>query len=643
MTDQKRVAELERVILYHNHCYYDLDAPEISDYDYDQLFEALKKLKPDSDVLQDKGKASYGVKYTHPEIMGSLSKGHSDADVFDVFRDHFPKKTFLVAMDKIDGMSIGLHYSYGKLIRAVTRGDGYIGEIVTDNVRQFTNVPLFISDPAISSHEWIEVRGEGYVDTQWYYANKERLEKEEGRKTPFKHPRSYTAGSVRQKNTEITKNHHISFVGYKLIYHKTTETDNVIKSFNSVLETLSSVGFEIPSAVKVTTKELISDVITLFDKTRNKTHYMTDGIVFMIDDLDLFDRLGVTGKCPKGAIAYKFDTDKEDSTLIDIEWQVGRTGKVTPVGIIDPIDLAGSTIGRLTLNNLDYIQNQYDVAIGDTILIEKANEIIPKLVDVVIRSDKRYLNIPNTCPSCGEKLSIEMPFLMCNNSACPAQIMNNIEHFMKKLDVKGIADKTLERILESGLADDLHEIMLLDIPDLLMIGFGQRQSEIFVEALNGIKATPEKFLGALGVDGAGSRTFTEVLKNISFEDLINSKFTVKQLIDIEGIAETSAEKIKQYFDENTDHVNLMLEHVEVEVKQASTNALNGKSFCITGTLSRKRKEVEATIEDNGGVIKSVSKNLDYLIAGADAGSKLDKATKLGIKILTEDDLFAMVG
>lgn len=641
MTNAEKVAELESLILYHNHRYYDLDDPEISDHDYDQIFNALQQLNPESEALNDKGQATYGEKYTHKEMMGSLSKAHTDEEVFDKFSDIFPSKTFLVAMDKIDGMSMSLHYRYGKLIRAVTRGDGYIGEIVTDNARQLTNIPLYIEDEVVRDHPWVEVRGEAYVNQEWYYANKERLEKEEGRDKPFKNPRNYTAGSVRHKDAERTKKRHISFVAYKILYNEINPKKKIITSFWDVLNALIDMDFEIPYALKVDSKDKIADAIKVFDKMRKESHYDTDGVVFMIDDLKLFDRLGYVHKYPKGAIAYKFETDKEESVIRDIEWNTGRTGKITPVAVIDPIELAGTTVTRLTLNNLDYIQTN-SVMIGDTILVEKANEIIPKLVKVVLKGEHRNLNIPVKCPSCSHDVSLEMPFIMCNNPDCPAKLVENIEHFLKKLDVKGISDKTIEKVLESGIADDLPEMIILDEADLVMIGFGNRQAEIFVEALRGITATPEKFLGALGVDGAGSRTFTEVVKDIPFKDIINSNFTVAQLCSIEGIAETSAEKIKRYFDENQEYIHAMLEHVSVEEKQASSDTLNGKTFCITGTLSRKRKEVESMIEDHGGVIKSVSKTLDYLVAGEDAGSKLDKAKKLGVSVLTENELYNLM-
>lgn len=624
------IKELRKTILHHNHCYYDLDAPEIADYEYDQLIAELRLVDPDAEDFIEKnlGQAVFGEKWNHAVQMGSLLKCHTADEVNSKIK--YP----LVATDKIDGASLALHYAHGHLIRGVTRGDGREGEVVTANVKQMNGVLLFVE--GFKDFDMIEVRGEAYVNKDFFYTNRDRIAQEEGRADTFANPRNYASGSLRQKDSSVTKRRNISFVAYKII-----DEERILDYYHETLDVLEACGFEIPKYFVCVNGEDVENSIEYFRINRPNVHYDTDGVVFMTDNYDDFENMGYVGKTPKGALAFKFDTEKQETVILDVEWSVGRTGKVTPVALLQSTVIAGSTVSRMTLNNCDFIEKN-DVAIGDEILFEKANEIIPQLVEVLVRPANRSMNYPAHCPSCNTQLKRDSAYLVCGNSSCPDQIVSRIEHFLKQLGVKGISDKTLIKIFESGLATTLREMFLLDKADLMQIGFGERQSEIFVDAIKNIKVPPEKFLGSLGIDGASERSFSEILKNFNFDDVVSGNISVKDFSSLSGFGETSAETIVKSLKDNRIFIESALEFIEVEQRMQSGSALSGLTFCITGTLSRKRSDVEEMIRDNGGSLKGVGRGLNYLVCGDDAGSKIDKAQKLGIPVISEDNLYMMI-
>jgi DNA ligase (NAD+) len=630
------IKELRSTLIHHNRCYYDLDAPEISDYDYDQLIKRLRDIDPDADdfIERNLGQSIFGEKFKHDVKMGSLAKSHTAEEIDNKLK--YP----LVATHKIDGISLALHYSHGHLVRAVTRGDGIEGEVVTENVKQLTNIPLhvdlFEEMGLLQDIDQIEVRGEGYVDKKFFFDNRDRIAQESGRTETFANPRNYASGSIRQKDPAVTKKRSVSFVAYKVVIE-----EFLFDFYHGSLDLLKKCQFEVPHHIVCNNRADVDAAIEYFRNDRPNIHYDTDGVVFVMDNHEEFDKMGWVGKTPKGALAFKYDTEKKETKILDIEWNTGRTGKVVPVAILTPTEIAGSTVSRMTLNSCDFIEKN-DVAVGDTILFEKANEIIPQLVEVLNRPADRHFNYPTCCPSCRANLVRESAYLVCREEFCPSQIVSRIEHFLKQLGVKGISDKTLSKILESGLATTLREIFLLDQFDLEKIGFGERQAEIFINALSGIKVSPEKFLGSLGIEGASERSFTEILGMFAFDDIVKGNISAKELAKMDGYAMTSAETIVNSLKKSQDIILAALEFVKVEQRVMSSDVFRGKTFCITGTLTRRRKDVEEMIKNNGGTLKSVGKGLDYLVVGNDAGSKLDKAQSLGIPILSEGDLFEMI-
>ena len=643
--NNKEIAQLENQLRYHNRLYYELDAPEISDLEYDKLWNELKKADPNSAVLNERGQATFGVKIPHKVVMGSLNKAHTAPEVIDYFSKYDSE---IVATPKIDGASLSLHYKNGRLVSAVTRGDTLVGEDVTANASVMDSIPLTISDLGNP-----EVRGEAYISKTDFYGV---LDQDRGDEKAMKNPRNAASGSLRQQDPNITKDRKVRFVAYILL-------NSECKTYSQQLSKLSDMGFETPDLVKLEdmSEESISKTIEKFAEINPTLPYETDGIVFRLNDDVLFQKLGLASeKYPKGGLAYKFNSEKAQSKILSIEWTTGRTGRVAPVALIEPTDLNGSTIGRITLNNPEWINRKGGLSEGDTILFEKSGEIIPQLLEVLKRSGKGKLETPKMCPSCGVKLEKsetargEGVHVICPNTyGCPAQVIGSILHMLVKLDVRGVAEATVEKILENGLIKNPWEIFDLNEIDLTNHGlFGVRQAEIIVGALKNIEVTPEVFLSTLGIPMWGRRMFVLLFKNsdLTFEDIIENKnITKERLIGIPGIQEAKAESLCSALLENDRIVSMMYElskriKINKENKTVKNTGISGKSFLITGTLSKGRKEIEADIVAAGGEMKgSVSKNLDYLVVGEDSGSKLAKAQKLGVATLSEEELYKMIG
>lgn len=608
-----RIQELEKQILLLNNAYYNQDAPVVSDYEYDKLLKELKRLKPNSEVFSDLGQAVWGTKVKHSSPMGSLIKAHTAEEILKMSQEKF-----LCVMPKIDGCSLSIKYSNGRFKSALTRGDGYEGEDVTENVKQIKNVPKTIDHKGD-----VEVRGEVYVDNKWFYKNQ----------GDFKNPRNYAAGSLKQKDAKVTGTRNLSFVAYRFMNGCKSKSEELIK--------LSEMGFEVLVHDSGNSEKFVKTIIEEFTQDRKDFHYDVDGIVFWLDDKKEFESKGLQGITPKGAIAYKFDTDKVSTIVEDIEWNTSRTGKVVPVMHIKEVQVAGTSVRRVTLNNPDFIKRN-DIAIGDTILIEKANEIIPKLVSVVSRPKGRYLNVPKKCPTCKFPLVEKGAYIICKNPNCSAQEIENLLYFIRHIDMKGFSISAVEKIIESDILNNKNIFQLTE-KELLSIGFGPTQSSSFVELLKNIKLTEVEFFKALGIEKAGTSAFEKVLENFTFDDIINMKFTYEKLLEIVGPA--TAQAILEGLADKVDFIGDILPFIKILKKEkisSTSQKLDDKSFCITGTLSKKRAEIENIIEANGGKISSVSKNLDYLVVGTDPGSKLTRAQSLGVKIIDENKFREMI-
>lgn len=629
-----RIAELEKLIREHNEKYYDLDAPVIEDPEYDTLKAELESLCPDSPVLNDVGNPTFGEKHEHSVVMGSLSKCHSASEILQKFSG-----LEIVLMPKIDGLSMATIFSDGHMILAATRGDGHIGEVVTPNASVITNMPS-----RIGNEDLLEFRGEAYISKSDFYGIMDQPGYA-GKENGLANPRNGAAGSLRQKDSSVTRERKIRFVAYEIVGAKDHHSNK--------LDILKSFGFEVPPyrVIICNSEEVIQEAIDELKEMDTVLPYETDGIVVRINDQGFFESLGYSGKCPKGALAYKFESVKKHSKVLDIEWTTSRTGRICPVAIIEPTRISGSLVSRITLNNLAWIEN-IDVAIGDEILFEKANEIIPRLVSVLKRAGGigRDINLPLCCSSCGQ--DIDRPRasdgsqgidICCMNDSCPAQFKASVLHILEKLDIKGIAESTIDKVVEAGLVKHPYEILDLKESSLKAIGFGERQSEVICKAIKTPEASKAHILACLGIDGWGRRMFETLSKQISLDDVISNSVSIETLAATPGVGLIRAKALTEGLSIKASLLKGLVERIAVKKEAPRGTSLAGMSFCITGTLSKGRKEIQDDIIKAGGDVKgSVSAKLNYLVAGEDAGSKLDKATSLGVKILSEEELYGMI-
>ena len=639
----QRVAELEKLIEEHNKRYYDLDAPVIEDPEYDALKAELESLCPDSPVLNQIGRHTFGEEHKHSALMGSLAKCHSAKEILEKFRG----KT-VVMMPKIDGCSLAVRFEKGKLVLAATRGDGSTGELVTANAREISNMPMRVGDDRP-----FEVRGEAYISKTDFYGIMDQPGYA-GKENGLANPRNGASGGLRQKDSSMTGERKIRFVAYEMLDASRfmLPISNKQRLQHSIkLAILNSFKFETPPhlCVSCISEEAIQFAIDELKEMDASLPYETDGVVVRLDDQEEFEGLGWSGKCPKGALAYKFESVKAKSKVVDIEWTTSRTGRICPVAIIEPTRISGSLVSRITLNNLSWIEKN-DVAIGDEILFEKANEIIPRLVSVLKRHSARNKKIPLTCPSCGQ--SVARPDssdgsqgidVCCMNDSCPAQFQASIIHILEKLDIKGIAESTVEKVVRAGLVKHPYEILDLERTSLQSIGFGERQSEVICEALKSPEASKAHILSCLGIDGWGRRMFETLQKVVSLDDLIAGKVTKNVLSSVSGVGPIRASSLLAGIGARKGLLEGLIARIAVKKEAPRGTSLAGKSFCVTGTLSKGRSEVQADIVKAGGDVKSsVSAKLDYLVAGDEAGSKLDKATALGVKVISEEELYGMI-
>lgn len=637
-TGDARADELEEQIREHNRRYYDEDAPTISDPEYDALKKELESLRPNSAVLGEIGRPTFGEKHEHRVLMGSLAKCHSAKEILD----RFSGKT-VVMMPKIDGCSMAVMYLPGRLDLAATRGDGKVGEVVTPNAAAMESLPRA---PKVSVS--FEARGEAYISKGDFYGVMDQPGYG-GKPAGLANPRNAAAGSLRQKDPSITASRKVRFVAYEILDSGRFKVGlnpsmGFISAHSEKLAILNQLGFETPPhvVVKCGGEEEIQQAIDRLKDMDAGLPYETDGIVVRIDDQKDFESMGVSGNCPKGALAFKFESVKKPSVVEDIEWTTSRTGRVVPVAVIKPTRISGSVVSRITLNNLDWIAKA-DVAVGDEILFEKANEIIPRLVSVLKRAKARDIKSPSRCPSCGKALERMEIDLYCVNDACPAQFQAAVIHILEKLDIKGIAEAAVARMVEGGLLKHPWDIFSVTEASLVGAGFGPRQAEIVRGALSGVEASKAHILACLGIEGWGRRMFEMLFKHVSPEDLLGGAVTAESLSSVPGVGEIRARALLEGLEAKGSLLNGLMDNVSVKKEAPKGTSLAGKSFLITGTLSIKRQEAEKMVIENGGVVASgVSKKLDYLIVGDDAGSKLTKAEKMGVSIISEDQFRAML-
>ena len=654
-----RIDTLRAQIAYHQKRYYDEDAPEISDAEYDRLFYELIKLEqefpaldsPDSPTKHVGGHVSSRFeKVTHAVRLGSLQ----DVFSYEELRAFLAKteETLGYAPDysvecKIDGLSVALEYRNGRFVRGATRGDGDVGENVTANLMTIGDIPNILTRDDIPA---LTVRGEVYMPHDAFEAlNREREENEE---TLFANPRNAAAGSLRQLDAEITRQRHLSI----FVFNVQSSDGIAFSSHTESLDLLQNLGFKVISErARLTTADEIIAYIETLGQLRPTLPYDIDGVVIKLDDLSERAVLGETASTPRWAVAYKFPPEVKETKLLDIVVQVGRTGVLTPNAVLEPVRLAGTSVSRATLHNIDFIRER-DIRIGDTVYVQKAGDIIPEVLRVKMADrapDAVEYQMPAVCPSCGGAVYRDEneAATRCTNPACPAQLLRSLAHFVSRdaMNIDGLGIAVLKQLREADLVHSPADLYTLsEEPIAALDRMGKKSAQNLIAAIEASKsAGADRLIYALGIPGIGEKAAQTLAKR--FGD-IEALFSVdaETLCAVEDIGSITAEAILSYF--ASPAVRELIDRLKesgVKTTYETTvqgSALAGKTFVLTGTLpTMTRDEASALIEANGGkVTSSVSKKTSYVVAGTEAGSKLTKAEALGIPILSQEDLVAMI-
>jgi len=654
---------LRQKINYHSYLYNTLDTPEISDYEYDQLFNRLKELEalhpelitPDSPTQRIGSKVSEKFrKVRHPAPILSLANGFGPQETIEWYEriakvDSRVKTCDFLLEPKLDGLTVVLHYENGLLVLGATRGDGLVGEDITDNIKTIASVPLRIPLKAdLQAPEKIIFRGEAFITkTDFEKLNQENEEK--GLK-PYLNPRNTAAGSLRQLDPAVTASRPLKLYLYQIV----SSSDPIPASQEAILEYIAGFGLPVnPSHWKAKTIQEAIEICQEQGQNRYAWDYDADGIVIKVNDQSLFEDLGVVGKDPRGALAYKYPGQEVETTLLDIQVNVGRTGVLTPLALLEPVNIGGVVVKQATLHNFDFIEEK-DIRVGDRVLVKRAGEVIPYIIASLPEkrtgSQETYIP-PETCPSCGAPVEKdpEMVAWYCINSSCPAQLSRNIEHFVSRsaMDIVGLGGQIVQQLVDAELIKSAADLYSLEVSDLVGLEkFGPKKAQNVIDAIQASKnQSLARLITALGIRGVGEVAAEKLSKTYQNLDQF-SKASPEELQQIEGIGEIVADDIVSWFREwdnqqllqNFKKAGLWPESLPAEEK--TNGSLTGLSFVITGTLPNlTREQAEDLIKEHGGkVISSVSKKTSYLLLGENPGSKYTKALELGIPILDEASL-----
>ncbi|WP_027358857.1 NAD-dependent DNA ligase LigA [Desulforegula conservatrix] len=662
----KRLEELKKALYEHNYRYFVLDDPIISDAEYDRLLKELSEIENaypelvtlDSPTHRLGGLAAEKFEQArHSLPMLSLDNAFDTGDIHDFhqrimkFLENSKDRILFTAEPKLDGVALELIYEKGILVKALTRGDGETGEVITANVKTIRNIPLKLQTSEESIPELLEVRGEAVMDKAAFEnLNKYRLE--EGQPL-FANPRNATAGSLRQLDPSVTSGRRLSFYAYGVGIHEGAGFSSQI----DMLKYIADAGFMVNPFIKgrISVDEVIEVYNDLLEK-RPGLPYEIDGMVVKVDDFRLQAELGIKAKSPRWAIAWKFPSIQETTKILDIKVQVGRTGAITPVAFLDPVNIGGVMVSRASLHNADEIKRK-DIRIGDTVFVERAGDVIPRVVKVVetLRNGSEILfEMPETCPECGGEVfqDKDEAVLRCVNVSCPAVVKEGIIHFAAKdsFDIKGLGESLVERLLESGLIKSAADLFVLDIEKLAALErMGVKSAQNIIKAIESKKTIEAwRFINSLGIRHIGQQT--AVLLSEKYPDIqMLFKALPDELEKIEGIGPVAAESIAFFFHNplNKAEIEKLFSYGVVLKKpeiKAAQGKFSGKTFVLTGTLPvMSRDEAKKLIESSGGkVTGSVSSKTDYVVAGESPGSKLDKANQLGIKVLGEEELIELL-
>lgn len=643
-----RMLELVKLLNQYAHEYYTTDNPSVSDSEYDKLYHELLDLEkqypefiqPDSPTHRVGGKVLEGFeKYQHQYPLYSLQDAFSreELDVFDArIRKDFPDVSYLCEL-KIDGLSVSLMYEKGILVAGATRGDGSVGENITENLKRVKDIPL-----KLPSEVDMTVRGECYMPRSSFDAVNQ-LRQENG-EPEFANPRNAAAGTLRQLDTAIVAKRNLA----TFLYQEASPTSAT--SQEAVLNQLSKNGFSVNERhILAHSMDEVWQFIGQIAQERDQLPYDIDGVVIKVNDLAVQEELGFTVKAPKWAIAYKFPAEEKEAQLLSVDWTVGRTGVVTPTANLTPVQLAGTTVSRATLHNVDYIAEK-DIRKDDTVIVYKAGDIIPAVLRVVEskRQSKEKLEIPKNCPSCNSELIHfeDEVALRCINPRCPAQIKEGLIHFASRdaMNITGLGPAVVEKLFDQQLVNDVAGIYRLTVEDLLQLeNFKEKSANKLYTAIQASKEnSAEKLLFGLGIRHVGSKASQILLEH--FHDLEQlAKAKREEIAALDSLGMVIAESLSSYFAQEGTHILLSelkeagLNFTYLGEKVAADAALSGLTVVLTGKLERlNRSEAKAKLESLGAkVTSSVSKKTSLVVAGADAGSKLTKAQELGITIRDE--------
>jgi len=666
----KELERLRREINFHNHRYHVLDTPVISDLEYDRLMNSLREIEaqhpewitPDSPTQRaGSTPAEKFNRVIHPSPILSLSNAFDADGVRAWFErnrridDRLEKADFVVE-PKIDGLTVVLHYRDGVLVQGATRGDGVVGEDITTNLRTVRALPLRIpvSENGPDAPPYLVVRGEVFINIAEFEKLNQRL-LEAGEKT-YLNPRNTAAGSLRQLDPILTASRPLTLLVYSII---TMEGTRPMTQWDT-LEYLRALGFPVSSSSRrCLDLEAAIDACQKLGAERDKFSYEVDGMVIKINDLRLSRDLGVVGKDPRGATAFKFPAREVTTTMNNIGVNVGRTGVLTPYAILEPVEIGGVIVKQATLHNFDYIA-QKDIRVGDRVMIKRAGDVIPYVIGPVIdirTGEEQPYTPPSVCPVCGqpsEHLPGEVAWF-CVNSACPAQLVRNLEHFVSRgaMDIVGLGIKIVEQLVSTGLVRDVADLYTLKREDLLNLeSFADKKADNLIASIDASRQRPlGRVINALGIRGIGEVGAEDLARSFPDLDMLR-RATVTDLLSIDGIGPNIARAVVDWFARPANQQVLDKLHaagvwpsgLNEKRPKGERQPLAGLTFVVTGTLpTLSREEVKDLIQQNGGkMTDSISKKTSYLVVGDNAGSKLEKAQSLGVRILDEPGLLALV-
>lgn len=651
---KEKIENLRATLRYHSDRYYNDDAPEIEDYEYDMMMRELKGLEEkypefdsaDSPTKRVGGKADNSfASVEHTVRMESLQDAFSKEEIFDFDRrvKENVSDVHYVVEPKIDGLSVSLEYVNGEFFRGSTRGDGNVGEDVSGNLRVIHNIPLKLNHAL----PYIEVRGEVYMPKKSFdrLVDRQLINDEK----PFKNPRNAAAGSLRQKDSEVAATRGLDI----FVFNIQQIEGKKLTSHKESLDYLKELGFNtIPYYERVDNIETAFEKVLQIGEKRGELEFDIDGAVIKVDDFSEREQLGSTAKFPKWAVAFKYPPEEKQTEILDIEITVGRTGKLTPTAVLSPVHLAGTTVSRATLHNQDFI-NEKGVNIGDIVTVRKAGDIIPEVLCVNEKRSNGSFVYPERCPSCNEKVVREEgeSDIRCINPECPAQLLRNLIHYCSRdaMDIEGLGPSIIETFVNEGMIKTVTDIYRLDKEKIASLdGFQQTSANNIIESVENSKNNDlSKLIFALGIRHIGAKAaklLSDEFKNI--DNLMNA--SLEAICDIDGFGDIMAKSAFDFFQSESAReliADLKSFGVNTESKTViNDNRFEGMTFVLTGTLpTYKRSEASKIIESFGGkTSSSVSKKTSYVLSGESSGSKLDKANQLGIPVIDENEFNEMI-